>query len=843
MSPDLHPFRVGVVVQTHWDREWYFSREQFLARLLRVMERVVAQLEAGRLQQFLFDGQVAALEDLLAHAEPALCERVLSLVREGRIVLGPWYVMADEFLCAGESLWRNLELGIQDARAYGNCQHLGYLPDSFGHIAQMPQILRAFGIQSAVLWRGVDTEHSEFDWIAPDGSSVPTLFLTQGYYQHPLNLADWRGALERYLAQIAPRALSPNLLLTQGGDHLLPHAEMAARMAEFNASQTRYQLVEESLQAHAERSLAASAGLRSAVHGELRANVQAVVLPDVLSTRRQLKLWMQTLEDRLLGEIEPLYAQLRVPLPARALEQCWRTLLQQQAHDSICGCSVDSVHSEMLARFEQLSQRLDGMRQQALLAAGLGGELMSEGKSPFTDDRLFTLFNPLPQAVQGWQTVTLFLSGEAVLPRLLGPEGQVLPSELLSVSPAREFHSPLDDFPDPVLGHRYELALNCSLAGLQALALRVEDAPLGSSPTAAVAELANAQLRVSLTGEGELLLHSAEGAQALWLETELDAGDSYNFSPPALLEGREQRRHARFELLHAHRQGEVQELLLSLRARLPAGLNAERSGPSLDEVECSGRLRLRLLGDSPFVHAQLDWDNQARDQRTRLVLPLATSVSESHSDGSFAWVARPLVLAAYPSEPSKREMPVAVNPSYSALAVGPLSVAHRAMQEFEIITLDGGQQALALTLVRSIGWLSRRDLVTRGVGAGPDMATPEAQCLGEQRFEFRFGLSAALASLALLREAAELRRPALVLRGHAESGVWREPVQLDNPVLQVSAFRRCGNQLELRVWNPTAESQDLRINGAGWEPFEPGALPQPGQRVKPYGIASFRKTI
>jgi mannosylglycerate hydrolase len=150
---------------------------------------------------------------------------------------------------------------------------------------------------------------------------------------------------------------------------------------------------------------------------------------------------------------------------------------------------------------------------------------------------------------------------------------------------------------------------------------------------------------------------------------------------------------------------------------------------------------------------------------------------------------------------------------------------------------------LALTLVRSVGWLSRRDMVTRGVGAGPDLATPDAQCLGTQRFEFRLGLLASLGSSALLREAAELRRPALVLRGHGEIDAWRDAVQFDNPHLQVSAFRRCGDQLELRVWNPTAESQDLRINGADWEPYEPGAVAQPGQCVKPFGIASFRKTL
>lgn len=806
---------VGVVVQTHWDREWYFTREQFVARLLRVMTRVADQLESGRLEQFLFDGQVAALEDLLAHGEPELCARVLSLVRSGRIVLGPWYVMADEFLCSGESLWRNLELGMADALAHGNCQRVGYLPDSFGHVAQMPQILRQFGIDCAVLWRGVDTPHSEFDWVAPDGSTVGTLFLTQGYYQHPFNLADWQAALSRYLGLIAPKALSAHLLLTQGGDHLLPHAELAERMAEFNAGQQAYALVQEGLQAHAQRVLAATAGRRPSVQGELRDNAQAFVLPDVLSTRRYLKLAHQLAEDRLLGEIEPLFAMLDVPLPARALEQCWRTLLQQQAHDSICGCSADAVHREMVSRFEQLQQRLDGLHQQALLAGGLVSDEVAVPPGPFVDDTKFTLFNPLPQAREGGQTVTLFLAGEAAgALRVLDEQGRVLPSTVLSVMAAQEFHSPLDDFPDPLAGHRYELSLQCPLDGLQARRLRVEKAQ--GIDDEACTEIANPHYCIVLGADGELQLHAQGRIQPLWLMSELDAGDSYNYAPPPQPE---RRRHARFELIGARRCGgtaDTQEMTLSITARLPAALDAQRQGPSADEVECRGELRLRLHGASRFIEARLTWHNAARDQRTRLVLPLHEKVSESWSDGAFAWQRRPLVLADYPAAPSRQEMPVAVNPSYSAIAAGRVHLAHRAMQEFELLAGDEGQ-ALAVTLVRSVGWLSRRDLLTRGVGAGPDLATPEAQCLGEHQFDFRLGLLGQAGELELLSEAQALRRPALLLRGHSDK--WRAPQRLDNRALQVSSVRRRDQALELRVWNPTAE-------------------PQCG--VKPFGIATLK---
>ena len=137
---------VDVVVHTHWDREWYLPRETTLARLQAVMGDVLDQLDSGALPSFLFDGQTVALRDLLTIAPPDMAARLRHHAQAGRLVLGPWYVSADEFLVSGESLLRNLEFGHADAAAFGAVQKLGYLPDTFGHAAQMPQVLAQFGI-------------------------------------------------------------------------------------------------------------------------------------------------------------------------------------------------------------------------------------------------------------------------------------------------------------------------------------------------------------------------------------------------------------------------------------------------------------------------------------------------------------------------------------------------------------------------------------------------------------------------------------------------------------------------------------------------------------------------
>lgn len=846
---------VAVVVQTHWDREWYFAHQTFVARLLGVMARVVGQLESGQLKQFLFDGQTAAYEDLMANAEPLLASRVQSLVRERRIVLGPWYVMADEFLVTGESLLRNLEIGIADAEAAGNCQYVGYLPDTFGHIGQMPQLLANFNITSAVMWRGVDSAFAEFDWQSPDGTKLGAVFLTQGYYQHPLNVAEWQAALIRYLDSIAPRAIADELLLTQGGDHLLSVDAVAMRIAEFNASGYDYQLTQKSLAEHVTNVLTTTQGRRATIHGALRNNTQAFVLPDVLSTRRYLKRLNQHAEDRLLGVIEPLLAQLDDTnvFPAKYLRDTWRMVIQQQAHDSICGCSIDQVHREMLTRYRLIDQRLDALFEQATTAVGMTSAAHHhvEGDSParvFADDSTFTLFNPLPKPFDGSQVISLFLRGDKSLNlSITTADGIALPCEIIAAAPDAIFRSPVDDFPERFEGFRYEVMVQCRIGGLAALAcvankIAVADTrrqtPMPAPPLTAIE---NTWYRISLAPSGTLSVarrnDRAELATSLSIMSELDAGDSYNFSPPSVPHRITQNI---FTLVSSRVFDGMQELTLAIAMTLPAELSADRRERSVDQVACNGTLRIRLFADQPTVDCSLEWTNRAKDQRTRMLLLLPETVECTYSDTGFEWGCYPVRYADYPREPSRREMPVVVNPSLSAIAAGELTVLHRAMQEYEMLLVNG-QQVLGVTLVRSVGWMSRRDLVTRGVGAGPDMATPEAQCLGAEPFEFQISLGQHPQHEQHPMVMAErFRRSLVCLRGATSR--WRDGIEIDNPVLQVSAVRRFDEAIEIRIWNPTDVAQPYGISSGSWMRVNANGTPstKPLMLAGPHEIVTLR---
>src|SRR5437899_6234817 len=168
-----------LVPHTHWDREWYLTFQQFRARLVHTIDKLLDILDRdNNFTYFMLDGQTIVLDDYL-EVQPEQEERLKRHTRAGRIQVGPWYLQPDEFLVSGESLIRNLQIGLQRAADFGEPMRIGYVPDCFGHIAQLPQILRGFDIDSAVFWRGVGAEvhKSEFYWTAPDGTQVLVLFL------------------------------------------------------------------------------------------------------------------------------------------------------------------------------------------------------------------------------------------------------------------------------------------------------------------------------------------------------------------------------------------------------------------------------------------------------------------------------------------------------------------------------------------------------------------------------------------------------------------------------------------------------------------------------------------
>jgi len=364
-----------IVSHTHWDREWYRPFQEFRYRLVALIDQVLDILAAQPdFRHFTLDGQAILLEDYLA-LRPQREEELRQHVRAGRLLIGPWYVLPDEFLVGGESTVRNLMLGRKVCRRFGEWMAVGYVPDPFGHIGQLPQILALCGIDSAVFRRGLADEPAELWWEAPDGTRILAIYLRDGYDNAahlPTDLPGFMNAIRRQVASLAPHCATSHILLMNGTDHMAPQPDLPARMRAANAQmddiQLRHGTLPQFIMALKAESLMSDSQL-SVVRGELRSPKRHPLLPGVLSTRMWIKQHNDACEIALTRYAEPLAAlghrfggrDLRAEL-----EQAWRNLIENHPHDSICGCSIDAVHAEMKTRFAGVAQLAEAIAMEGL---------------------------------------------------------------------------------------------------------------------------------------------------------------------------------------------------------------------------------------------------------------------------------------------------------------------------------------------------------------------------------------------------------------------------------------------------------------------------------------------
>src|SRR5579871_2040203 len=331
-----------LVPHTHWDREWYQTFQQFRMRLVHVVDHLLDILDRDpSFTHFMLDGQTIVLDDYLEVC-PQEEERLKRYTRSGRISVGPWYLQPDEFLVSGESLIRNLQIGLRRAAEFGQPMRVGYVPDTFGHIAQLPQILRGVGIDNAVFWRGIGSEarKSEFTWMAPDGTSVLVLLLADplGYSNArdmPLQVDEFVTHTELQASRLLPRANQATLLFMNGSDHLAPQDGLPAVVAaanermehldpqrahvlagfqrdgqpvSFDKIQVRIASLSEYVDTVSHYIRLNGKDSLQTMAGEMRSGEYSHLLPSVLSTRMWIKQENAATEHLLERWVEPLTA-------------------------------------------------------------------------------------------------------------------------------------------------------------------------------------------------------------------------------------------------------------------------------------------------------------------------------------------------------------------------------------------------------------------------------------------------------------------------------------------------------------------------------------------------------
>ena len=445
-----------IVSHTHWDREWYLTYQQFRLRLVHLVDKLLAILDDDpEFKHFMLDGQTIILDDYLA-VRPEKESLIKGYIQQGRILIGPWYILPDMFLVGPEAHIRNLLQGDRTAKKFGPKMCVGYIPDPFGHPGQIPQILLGFGIKSAALWRGLSSEPTELMWESPDGSQVFLANLRDSY-SNGANLPTQDADLFTHQLALTGESLlahsrSDHCLIMLGTDHMEPSAHTSQAIQSADGSLPDAQVLHSTLPAYIEqvnRELADQDEGLPLIHGELRACDHSPLLPGVLSARMWIKQRNQYSESLLQKWAEPFsvfaeaitkastgdHHNLRV-FDSRQIEnlaplirQAWSYLMKNHPHDSICGCSIDQVHNEMVPRFDQADQIGEELTTQALQR--LSNVMETQHPDAFS---AIVLFNPHDHPHRDLVEVDLDIPEAVTSIELIDETGAIIPHDTLGSS-------------------------------------------------------------------------------------------------------------------------------------------------------------------------------------------------------------------------------------------------------------------------------------------------------------------------------------------------------------------------------------------------------------------------
>ena len=641
-------------------------------RLVDVLDEVTDHLERDeQFTCFHMDGQTVPIDDYL-EIRPENAHRVRRLIEQGRLILGPWFVQPDLMLVGGEGLIRNLMLGYREAvRHGGQPMKLAYMCDMFGHPGIMPQILNGFGIGAALLGRGTNehTHPAHFRWRGPDGSEVCVFKEndTEAYGSwnyHVRRPAGGDTPDEAKLVELARDFIEyeisrdpnvPHVLVMDGHDHCPVWKPASRALALLGRRLPRYRWVHDSLNDYA----AAMQEWREAMPvftGELRHTARKrgpflFLISNTLSSRLPLKQSNDALLSLLGRWVEPmsLWANRQgAAIPDTYLPLAWRYLLLNHPHDSICGCSIDQVHRDMLYRFDQCRLIAEGVLARA--TRQLSGAVASPPQGPPAGMQV-TVFNPQPQGQR--RTIELELEMPPDWPSrfvegfgyeqkngfvISDAAGRAVPYQLISLRRGVAKKG------DP---HTIALTVDLPALGFMTLSVRpdVYTRVMGTLRTGP-ASAANEHVAFAIDPNGLLsLTHKATGqtfAGLLSLEDTGEIGDGWFHAEPVNNRTVVAGGPATVSCLE---DGPIQvSFRIDRTLQLPARMNPATASRASDLVALRVSHTLTLRAGEPYLDVTTHVENNARNHRLRLLLPTGRKTDEYFVDEPFALLSRPVGL-------------------------------------------------------------------------------------------------------------------------------------------------------------------------------------------------------
>lgn len=725
-----------IISHTHWDREWYLPLENFRMRLVDLMDHLLDILDTDPGYRFHLDAQTIVLEDYL-EIRPTRREKLEGYIKEGRLLVGPWYVQNDFHLTSGEATVRNLLIGTKIANDFGGCMQVGYAADQFGLCSQLPQILYRYGLDNCIFGRGFARGESQFYWQSEDGSRILCEHMFAWYNNAQRFSSDPEGALA--LARMrgeacAARGKTNNFLMMNGVDHLEAQEDLSEIIEKVQPLLREDEaFFQDTMPEYIQRvkdEIAQTGAELTTYQGEFRDLGAANVLTGTLAARVYLKQYNARMQAMLEKTFEPLYALTSSlglgSYPQEYGNYMWKVLVQNHPHDSICGCSVDAVHNHMMDRFERIEENATDLISR-------GGELLLShiDREGLTDRQyLIANLNTTPLTYDGVMQAVIDIPVEEDTGAftLSDTKGKNIPFEVVSIvrGLGKRILSPIN-LPGGKQINRYTVRYRASIEGMSYRILVVTPA----EGTLSVAEprrksayhMENEYLKVTIHSNGTIDLKDKKTGKVyqnlLWMEDNVDRGTAYNYY-----------------------ENDGSEIVTSLGAKAKARVIEDT--PLVQKRGITYRLKIdREIGSGTvdfdvvltlgkgdkMLGVDIRIDNQCIRHRLRVCLPTGIVSDVNYAGQPYDIVTR-TKISKYNDDKT--------HPNTDFFGVDApagdygFAVMNCGLYEYEHMT-DNNEGTLALTLLRSV----RR--ITGASVEGEDTmeqewVTPEGVCLGEQNY-------------------------------------------------------------------------------------------------------------
>jgi len=755
---------IVVVPETHWDREWYIPFQEFRARLVIMMDKLLEILSTNpEYKNFTFDGQTIPIEDYL-EVRPEKEEEIREYVKQGRLSIGPMYVLPDEFLVSGESIIRNLLIGHQISRKLGRVMKAGYIPDPFGHIAQLPQIIHEFEIPSILFQRGFGNEfeennlNMEFTWNAPGmAASALAIHLIFSYGSlERLNTKSVQGEYRKALrsikymvAKFEKYTATPIVLLNNGSDHHEALPEIPEIVKQWNEQNPDVSLAQADFEYYVKKVIESNPKLNQ-FQGELRGGRYSHLLSGVFSARMWIKQRNTAIEYLYEKYAEPLSIITNVldkynhyQYPDRYLLTGMKWLQKNAPHDSICGCSIDEVHNEMITRYDWAEQIAEEIFKDSFLYLAN----LIKVKGSYKDSTVLIVYNPLPwprQDIVEFTTSSRKIKG-GNLPvdiEIIDSGETKIPFQNIVITENPRFTRKLGVY------HKISFIAEvpgCGYKVFHVLPSKIKRQKLPESDNFKITRdyLENEFYNITINSDGYIsVLDKKTGIsykKVCEFEDLGDWGDEYDFSGPKENQTDLAYRTEDASVLErsVYIDGPTQKTYkLRLNLKLPYSLTEDRYNREDWLVDNKISMYISLYKEINRIDFKIEIDNNSRDHRIRVLFPTKIKSDKIYADGHFYVVPRDVNL---PKADNWVQKPMATNHQKDFISVSNESstyaISNKGLPEYEAVINEDKSITFAVTLLRCIEWLSRDDFQSRKSHAGPGFRTPGAQCLDEYSFE------------------------------------------------------------------------------------------------------------